>query len=482
MTSIRQMRQTSSSVGQQAVVLAGLVLIALPAVALAGQPAGDHVTFTRDVAPILQRSCQSCHRANSIAPMSLITYDEVRPWARSIKQRTGLRDRMGVMPPWFIEKDVGIQNFREDISLSEEEIATLAAWVDSGAPRGNQADMPPPLIFTAADEWSFGQPDLIVDSLPITMAAVAPDWWGALPPVPTGMTEDRYVSAVEFKEVSDVQGGTGGKFIFHHAIHTMIDGQGNPGQGVGATHEVGRNADIFDPLAGRLLKAGSQLVFSSIHMHANGEETTAHLRTAYKFHPRGYEPQRQRVTLTFGNGEIDLRANTADQEVHLYTTLTNHIKLTSFEPHMHAAGVRMCMEAVWGGRTEVLSCAGYDHNWVKVYYYDENSAPLLPKGTLIHITAYFDTTASNRNVVDPRNWGGLGHRSIDNMAILIAAPIQLTDEQFQQEMATRRERLNLAKGEAVIGCPLCGFEEFPRMGRPSPEESARARGAGGQDQ
>ena len=117
---------------------------------------------------------------------------------------------------------------------------------------------------------------------------------------------------------------------------------------------------------------------------------------------------------------------TAGQEVHLYTTLQEHTMLTTFEPHMHAAGVRMCIEAIWGGRTETLSCAGYDHNWVRVYKYADDAAPLLPKGTLLHITAYFDTTPANKNVVDPRNWGGLGHRSIDNMAILIAPTIVLT--------------------------------------------------------
>ena len=93
--------------------------------------------------------------------------------------------------------------------------------------------------------------------------------------------------------------------------------------------------------------------------------------------------------------------------------------------------------------------------------------PLLPKGTLLHVTAYFDTTANNKNVVDPRNWGGLGHRSIDNMAILIAPMITLTDEEFREEMATRRKRLNLAKGQAVLGCPLCGFEELPPTATPS---------------
>ena len=119
--------------GASALVLAAAML-AVPTAAEA-QSAGE-VTFSRDVAPILQRSCQSCHRPNSVAPMSLITYEEVRPWARSIKQRTGLRNTMGVMPPWFIEKGVGIQAFKDDISLSEAEIETIAAWVDSGAPAG----------------------------------------------------------------------------------------------------------------------------------------------------------------------------------------------------------------------------------------------------------------------------------------------------------------------------------------------------------
>ena len=479
MTTTPARTSSMTSMVGRALVLVGMILFLVPS-ASAGQ--AEEVTFTKDIEPIFQRSCQSCHRVNSVAPMSLVTYEEVRPWARSIKQRTGLRDTMGVMPPWFIEKDVGIQKFKDDISLTEEEIQKIATWVDNGAPRGNPADAPAPLTFTAANEWNIGQPDLVVDSPPITMAAEAPDWWGALAPVPTGLEEDRYVSAVEFKEISDVTGGTGGKFIFHHAIHAMIGPDGQPVGSIGGPHEVGRNAEVFDPLAGRLMKAGSQLVFPSVHMHANGEDTTAHLRVAYKFHPKGYEPQRQLGDLTFGNGEIDLRANTAGQEVHIYTTLRDNMKLTTFEPHMHAAGVRMCIEAIWGGRTEVLNCAGYDHNWVKVYYYDEDAAPLLPKGTLIHITAYFDTRATNKNVVDPRNWGGLGHRSIDNMAILIASPIKLTDEEFQEEMATRRQRLNLAPGQAMLGCPLCGFEELPQMARPTGEELRdERRGAAGQN-
>ena len=126
------------------------------------------------------------------------------------------------MPPWFIEKNVGIQDSRDDISLSEEEIATLAAWVDAGAPRGNPADMPEPLRFASADEWSIGEPDLIVDTSSITLAGDAPDWWGTLDPVPTGQTVDRHVEALQIKEVSDVQGGIGGRFTKSDAMRTTL--------------------------------------------------------------------------------------------------------------------------------------------------------------------------------------------------------------------------------------------------------------------
>jgi hypothetical protein len=464
----------AAKLGALALAIVALIVAALPVRTSAAGQATSTITFTKDIAPILQKSCQGCHRPGSVAPMSLITYEEVRPWARSIKQRTSLRHKMGVMPPWFIDKSVGIQDYKDDFSLSEEQIVTIGKWVDAGAPRGNPADMPPPRVFGAADEWAIGTPDLIVDSQPVTMKANAPDWWSALPAVPTGLTEDRYVAAVEFKEISSIKGGTGGRFIFHHAIHSMTNEKGVPTTSIGSPHEVGRNAEFFEADAGRLIKAGSGLAWPSIHMHANPEDTTAFLRTAFKFHPRGYKPERQLGFLTFGSGELDLRANTPGQEVHFYTTLQQHTKFTTFEPHMHAAGVRMCMEAIWGGRTETLSCAGYDHNWVRVYKYADDAAPLLPKGTLIHVIGYFDTTANNRNVIDPRNWGGLGHRSIDNMAIMIAPVINLTDEQFKEEIAARRKKLNLAKGQSVLGCPLCGFDELPPLGLPA--RPAQAQG------
>jgi len=441
-----------------------LILMLATSTDVFSQSGADDVTFTADIAPILQRSCQNCHRQNSVAPMSLLTYEEVRPYARRIKERTMLRDRMGVMPPWFIEKDVGIQDYQNDISLSDTEIEMISEWADNGAPRGDPNDMPAPRVFAAEDEWDIGTPDLIVDLPPYTMGAEAPDWWGMIPPVSSGLAEDRYVAAMEVKEISDVEGGVGGKFIFHHAIITSTDENGRP-NGSWPIHEVGRNAETFDPLAGQILRAGSQFMVPGVHMHSNGQETTAHLRLGFKFHPKGYESERRSTLLNFGNGEIDLRPMQDGQEVHIFHTLQQNMKITTFEPHMHAAGVRMCMEAVWGGRTETLTCAGYDHNWVKVYNYAEDAAPLLPRGTLLHVTAYFDTTENNTNVIDPRNWGGLGHRSIDNMAIVFAPGLTLNDEQFAEEIAKRRLRLGLAKGEGMLGCPFCGFEQLPGNGR-----------------
>src|SRR5437868_8154666 len=137
--------------------------------------AGD-VTFSKDVAPILQRSCQPCHRPNGVAPMSLVTYEEVRPWARAIKFRTSLGPHAGVMPPWFVEKDLGIQKFKNDPSLSDEEIARIGQWVNGGSPRGNPADMPPPLNFDESDKWTIGEPDLVLKSKEVTVPAAGPDW------------------------------------------------------------------------------------------------------------------------------------------------------------------------------------------------------------------------------------------------------------------------------------------------------------------
>ena len=329
--------------------------------------------------------------------------------------------------------------------------------------------MPPPRKFLDASEWQIGKPDLIVSSPSVAVKATSPDWWGPIGETPTGATEDRYVAAVEMKEVNDLQKRSdrqtiGGLHVFHHLIWSAIGGEGaqaSDGEGW-PIHEVGRNADFFDPDAGRLLKAGSKLVFPSAHVHALGADTTARLEIGFKFHPKGYQPKKKvrSVDLT-ATLDLDIRPMEANQKIEAYSTLTENTKVVAFEPHMHAAGVRMCLDAIWGTTVQTLSCSGYNHGWVRIYTYADDAAPLLPKGTILRVTGYFDNTPANKNVVDPRNWSGLGHRSIDNMLINIGQTISLTDEEFQQEMAQRRQRLHLTGGQTVLGCPLCGYSKIP---------------------
>ena len=223
-------------------------------------------------------------------------------------------------------------------------------------------------------------------------------------------------------------------------------------------HEVGRNADFFDPKSARLLKAGSSIVSDSVHLHSNGRDTTAHLEIGFKFMPKGYKPEYRRATYALGNGvDIDIKAMEANQQLHAYAVLKENTKILSFEPHLHAPGTRMCLEAIWGYNIQTLNCVGYDHNWVRGYDYDDDSAPLLPKDTILHIVGYMDNSPSNKNVPDPRNWQGSGNRSVANMFIDLGNRVSLTDEQFQAEMAARREKLKLTRNSMVIGCPLCNI-------------------------
>jgi hypothetical protein len=460
-----------------ALLVTGLILGAARSSVIAQSPttAAD-VTYTKDVAPILQRSCENCHRANGVAPMSLSNYEQVRPWARAIKSRTGMGPRAGLMPPWYVEKNLGIQKFKDDVSLSDREIATIAKWVDNGAPRGNTADMPAPKSYDDS-KWHIGTPDFIVRTTDITVKAGAPDWWGEMPAVPIDIDDDHYVVALEMREVNNVdnQAGTatqtvGGRYIIHHMVwSTRVIGtaaeEANRSSSVDESstfwpvHEVGRNADFFDLRAVRLLKKGSTLDPSSVHLHSNGRDTTAHLEIGFKFAPKGVKPEFKRASQPqVGNGiDIDIRPMEANQQLHAYTVLSENVMIQSFEPHLHAPGVRMCLEAIWGFNIQTLNCVGYDHNWVRAYNYDDDAMPLLPKGTILHLTGYVDNSPSNKNVVDPRNWQGAGNRSVANMFNDIGARVALTDEQFLAEMARRRERLHWKKGELILGCPLCAI-------------------------
>ena len=447
-----------------AVFAGGLGAASVATRAQAPMPKAPDVTFTKDIAPILQSHCQRCHHPDGGAPMSLTTYDEVRPYAKSMKTRTGLRWKRGAMPPWFVEKNIGIQKFKNDPSLNDEEVATIAKWVDIGAPMGNPADMPKPLTFDDDEKWTIGTPDVILKSPEVVMPANSPDRWTDLGLVPTGLTEDRYVSAVEVREINDIPktGGTntavGGRFVFHHMTYSAVS-RGEDGSTDGPStsfpiHEVGRNADVFPAEFGRLLAAHSSLSLSAAHLHANGRETHAHLEFGLKFFPKDYKPMYRRASMSLGNGnDIDVKPNTPNQELHAYAVLQENTKIIAFEPHLHASGIRMCEEAIWGMNIQQLNCVGYDHNWVTQYEYQDDAAPLLPKGTIVHLIGFLDTSSANRNLVDPRNWTGAGRRSVANMFIDLGYAVSLTDDQFQAEMAKRRSKMS--RNDYDIGCPLC---------------------------
>ncbi len=441
------------------------VIVALCGMAGAQAQTAD-VTFHRDIEPILQRSCQNCHRDGGAGPMPLQTYEQVAPFAGLIEYKTALRDRAGAMPPWYVEKDIGIQEFKQDPSLSDAELAAISTWARSGTPKGDPADAPAALVFDDSVKWRAGQPDVIVKTNPVTKLAGTPDWWGEIDRVLIPIHEDRYVKSVEIIEVNDVPPAgsgrvtVGGKYIFHHMIWSTAVLDEN-GERVGGgtfwpVHEVGRNADILDPDAGLLLEAGSYVVSDSVHVHSNGRDTTGHMEIGFRLHPAGYEPKYRSARIGLGNGvDISITGNEKNQELHAYTVLNEHTKIITFEPHLHAPGERMCLEAIWGYTVETLSCTGYDHNWVRGYPYEDDYAPLLPKGTILHIIGYMNNTETNPNVPDPRNWQGSGNRSVTNMFIDLGMRVTLSEEQFLQEMENRRSRLNLGPNDHVIGCPLC---------------------------
>ncbi len=439
---------------------AGLEATPSPAAA----PTAAAPTYAKDVAPILYENCVRCHKPGGVAPMSLLTYEQAKRYAPMIKRRTGLFPHAGTMPPYYLERNVGIQQYKDDIRLKPEQIALLAAWADAGAPEGNPADMPPAPTLTDNQGWSI-RPDIIVKSSDLFMEGGHPDWWGEITPIPIPLDEDRYVSAVQVREINDVPPqaanatAVGGRFIVHHMIWSTVatDAKGKKEATFWPVHELGRNPDVFDPGAGQLLQAHSEIISNSLHMHSNGRDTHAHLEIGFQLHEKGYKPTFQPFSLgQLGDGQnIDIEAEQDHQELHAYQVLTQNTKVVSFEPHLHAPGERMCLEYIWGTDRETLTCVGYDHNWVKQYTYADGYQPLLPKGTVLHIVGYMNNTDSNPEIPEPRNWQGSGNRSVQNMFIDLGRRVALSDEQFAAEMQKRRERFHWTKNDQVIGCPLC---------------------------
>ncbi len=426
-------------------VLAALLAGAPAAAAAQAEAGGAEVTFTKDIVPIFQRSCQVCHRQSEMAPMSLVTYQEVRPWARSIKNRVVNRE----MPPWHIDKNIGIQNFKDDPSLSDEEIAMVAAWVDNGAPLGDPADMPPPVDFPDASEWQIGEPDLVVQYPTYEMPAEGPDLFGAMY-TELDLDEDRYIRAIQTRPADDPS-----RRVVHHALsfavhpdeeQMRIAGDDDvPAAQFLVEYASGKNGEVYPDDSGLLLEAGRKLRLD-YHLHSIGEEVDAVVELGLVFHPKGHVPEHVRWSKQLGinNRLLDIPPGKVVR-TDSYAVLAKAARLTAFQPHMHMLGTYQCLELIypwpgWTAQTETVSCANFDYNWHLVYNYEDDVAPIVPAGTILHIISWHDNTEGNRGNPDPRNWTGDGGRTIDEMGFAWIGWYDLTDEEYEAELAARKAR------------------------------------------
>jgi len=384
--------------------------------------------------------------------MSLLTYEEARPWAQSIKQKVAGRD----MPPWFIDKTIGIRKFKNDISLSDKEIATIVKWVDGGALRGNAADMPPPLQFADPAAWQNGPPDLVVE-MPgeIIVKANAPDWWGNVRSAAPAVTEDRWIRAAEDKPIK-------GYRVMHHGTASLVDPNADPGGitegafGSGLVeYSVGKNGDIYPEGTGRLIKAGTYINWN-LHLHAVGKETPAKVALGLQFYPRGYVPKHELRDYILGAAnetDLDIPAGQDNVRFDTYVGLKNPTVLTAFEPHMHNRGKAECLEAIYppgysgdnrrsgGVVTEMLNCADrFNFGWLISYMYADDVVPLLPAGTILHIISWHNNSTSNKINYDSTNWIGWGNRTIDDMSHIWVGAYDITQEEYEQRVAERKAK------------------------------------------
>jgi hypothetical protein len=179
-----------------------------------------------------------------------------------------------------------------------------------------------------------------------------------------------------------------------------------------------------------------------MHTHANGKQTEVRIDLGFKLHPKGYKPKHLLTAAgSLSNHDLDIPAGDDNVRVDAYMVLLKHSRVVNFEPHMHASGKRMCLEAILpSGTRQTLNCAGYNHNWVKIYLYDDDAAPLLPQHTILHAIGWYDNSVKNPRNAEPRNWKGFGNRTIDDMMSSSAKYVALTDEEYKAEVEARKAK------------------------------------------
>jgi hypothetical protein len=442
---------------QVALAVSACMSFAAPAFA-ADTPAKP--TFSKDVAPIFQKKCQECHQPNSIAPMSLITYQDARPWARSIKERVATRQ----MPPWHIDRTVGVQKFKNDMSLTDEQVETIVRWVDGGSPQGDPKDLPPARPLVTDNEWQavrdgFGKPDLVVRSSEYTMPAQHQDvWYRPMSDIP--LNEPRWVKLVEIRPTN-----LKSRKIIHHSIAYLVLNNDPEAVNTGTANgpdrfggddlvnrrpqlmewAIGKGYDLFRPGTGKLLVPGEKISWDQ-HIHAVGEEVTGGSEIGIWFYKKGEEPKKRSYLVGFTGIDrtkmLDIPPNSMAM-TEGFTVLKENALIENFQPHFHLRGKSMQVEAILpDGAKQVLSYVGnFNFNWMTNYIYDDDAAPLLPKGTVIHVTAWYDNTKANKNNPDSDQWVGYGDRTVDEMAHAWMNVVYFNDDEYKALQAERKAKM-----------------------------------------
>jgi len=364
------------------------------------------MTYCRDIAPIFYKNCIGCHRPGEIAPMSLISYKEVRPWAKSIREKVTTRE----MPPWHLDSHYG--KWENDRRLSQKELDAIVLWIDGGAKEGDPKDLPPPPKL--ASGWQIGEPDLVLQ-MPTEFTVPAE---GSVPyqyfSVPTNFKEDRYIQALEAR--------AGNLSVVHHIVMYVRDprearqrGQAqkfNIGDGILGALSPGQTPFVAKPGEAKLIKAGSQLIFQ-MHYTPNGKEAKDRSMVGLIF---ARAPVNKIVT-TKAAFDIKFRIppGVPNYEVKSVYEFEQDSHIISFMPHMHLRGKDITYRAIYpDGRSEILlSVPRYNFNW-QVYYYPVT--PLAaPKGTRIEAVAHYDNSAKNPRNPDPTKEVRFGEQTWDEM-------------------------------------------------------------------
>jgi len=421
------------------------ILAAVFVASLIGNAQAQDITYSRDIAPILQEKCVTCHNPEGIAPMPLQSYQQVNPFAALIKDRTSKR----IMPPWHIDTTTGIQEFKNDASLSDEQIATISSWVDSGAPEGNPAHLPTPIDIPSGSAWQLteqlGPPDLIIKSTPFDVIANGQDqWW--TPDVPfEGMEKDRWLRAAEFKPSYPL-----GKKVVHHG-HAVLVPEGETRQVALARYGVGKSWEVYPDGTGMKVPANGHIAWNLHYFPVGAEGEDDVVEVGLWFYDEGFTPELE----TAGEAmfRVDgLNGMARGQDIvippHGYQVLQGtHVLdapavIHSYRPHLHMRGKVMTMEAIFpDGRKEVLSQVNkYNHNWQISYLYADDAKPLLPKGTVLQFTSVFDNTVNNPLNPDPEQWVVFGRRGVDEMSHAWVGITYMNEEQFAEAVTERRAR------------------------------------------